>query len=76
MCRENQEQEVEFRRKLEQEKQLEGTRMEMRNQFEKKEEKKKEDPKAKLPKLVISKFEGTALDWFRFWCQIETEIDQ
>ena len=31
-------------------------------QSEKKEEKKKEYPKAKLPKLVISKFEGAALD--------------
>ena len=48
----------------------------MRKQFEKKEGKKKEDPKAKLPKLFISKFEGTALDWFRFRNQIETEIDQ
>ena len=39
--RENQEQEVEFRRKLEQKKQLEETRMEMRKQFEKKKEKRK-----------------------------------
>ena len=31
---------------------------------------------AKLPKLKITKFEGTALDWFRFWNQFETEIDQ
>ena len=75
-CREDQEQEVEFRKKLEQEKQLEEMRMEMRKQFEKKERKKKEDPKAKLPKLVNSKFEGTALDCFRFWNQFETEIDQ
>ena len=63
--REDQEQEVEFQRKLEQEKWLEEMRMEMRKQFEKKEENKK-DQKAKLPKLFISKFEGTALDWFRF----------
>ena len=49
-------------------------KMEIRKQFEKKE--KKEDLKAKLPKLVVSKFEGTALDWFRFWNQFETEIDQ
>ena len=74
--REDQEQEVEFLRKLEQEKQLEEMRMEMRKQFEKKEGKKKEYPEAKLSKLVISKFEGTALDWFRFWNQFETEIDQ
>ena len=74
--REDQEQEVEFRRKLEQEKQLEEMRIEMRKQFETKEGKKKEYPKAKLPNLVISKFEGTALDWFRFWNQFKTEIDQ
>ena len=48
----------------------------MRKQFEKKEGKKKEYSEAKLSKLVISKFEGTALDWFRFWNQFETEIDQ
>ena len=74
--REDQKQEVEFRKKLEQEKQLEEIRIEMRKQFEKKEEQKKEDPKTKLPKLIISKFERTALDWCRFWNQFETEIDQ
>ena len=74
--REDQEQEVEFRRKLEQEKQLEEMRMVMRKQFEKKEGKTKEDPQAKLPKLVISKFEGTALDGFTFWNQFDTGIDQ
>ena len=31
-------------------------------------------PGARLPKLVISKFEGTHLDWMRFWNQFETEI--
>ena len=30
----------------------------------------------KLPKLKITKLEGTALDWFRFQNQFETEIDQ
>ena len=30
----------------------------------------------KLPKLKIANFEGTILDWFRFWNQFETEIDQ
>ena len=29
----------------------------------------------KLPKLIITKFEGTHIDWFRFWKQYETEID-
>ena len=31
---------------------------------------------AKLPKLEISKFQGTYLDWMRFWNQFETEIDK
>ena len=73
-CREDQEQEVEFRKKI-------GAgeavrRNEDGDEKAVREERKKEDPKAKLPKLVISKFEGTALDWFRFWNQFETEIDQ
>ena len=28
----------------------------------------------KLPKLVITKFDGTSLDWFRLWNQFESEI--
>ena len=31
---------------------------------------------AKLPMLVITKFQGTHLDWVRFWGQFETEIDK
>ena len=31
---------------------------------------------AKLPKLTITKFQGTHLDWLRFWSQFETEIDK
>lgn len=30
---------------------------------------------AKLPKLRISNFDGTHVDWFRFWNQFEAEID-
>ena len=30
---------------------------------------------AKLPKLTITKFQGTHLDWLWFWNQFETEID-
>ena len=37
----------------------------------------RENPvKVKLPKLIISKFEGTNLDWLRFWSQFEMEIDR
>ena len=31
---------------------------------------------AKLPKLVITKFNGTHQDWSRFWNQFEAEIDK
>ena len=30
----------------------------------------------KLPKLEITKFKGTHVDWFRFWNQFKTEVDQ
>ena len=29
-----------------------------------------------MPKLEITKFQGTFLDWMRFWNQFETEIDK
>ena len=29
-----------------------------------------------MPKLVITKFEGTSQDWIRFWGQFETQIDK
>ena len=32
--------------------------------------------KAKLPKLVITKFNGTHIDWIRIWNQFEAEIDK
>ena len=31
--------------------------------------------RTKLLKLVISKFNGTILDWFQFWNQLQSEID-
>ena len=30
----------------------------------------------KLPKMEITKFQGTHLDWQRFWNQFEAEIDK
>jgi hypothetical protein len=32
--------------------------------------------KSKLPDLQISKFQGTHLDWVRFWSLFSTQIDQ
>ena len=40
-----------------------------------KEKEKQRQTNAKLPKLVITKFNGTPLDWLRFWNQFEAEID-
>ena len=65
------------RRVLEDEIELEKAKLEVRSKFE-------ASPKAssvgemgaKLPKLVISKFQGNHLDWVRFWNQFETEIDK
>ena len=70
----DQEQEENFRRRYEKEMCLEEMRMEMRKKYVDSEGKKSasESNKVKLPKLVISKFKGTALDWFRIWNQFET----
>ena len=35
-----------------------------------------DEVRVKLPKPVISQFEGTHLDWFRFLNQYETQIDK
>ena len=31
---------------------------------------------SRFPQLVINNFEGTHLDWFRFWNQFETDINK
>ena len=64
------------------ERKLEIMKFEVRQTLEKKAEMSiernvRENPvKVKLPKLIISKFEGTNLDWLRFWSQFEMEIDR
>ena len=60
---------------------LEEANLEMKRMFEKGLEEAKmktasQCNSAKLPKLVISKFQGTHLDWQRFWGQFKTEIDK
>ena len=67
-----------FRKRYEEEMRLEEMRMEMRKKYVDSEGKKSpiESNKVKLPKLVILKFRGTALDWFRFWNQFKTEISK
>ena len=68
--------------KMDEEIELEKVKFQAHAKFEKSEKTSSEDSqncsniKAKLPKLEISKFQGTFLDWIRFWNQFETEIDK
>ena len=68
------------KRRFEKELKLEEARMEIKREFEKKPEEDKsksaKESGAKLPKLTTTKFQGTHLDWLRFWKQFETEIDK
>ena len=68
------------KRRFEEELKLEEAKMEIKREFEKKIDESRakslKDVGAKLPKLVITKFQGTHLDWQRFWSQFETEIDK
>ena len=74
--------EQEKRRLLfEEELKMEKAKLELKQEFEKKMEESYaksavKGNNAKLPKLVITKFQGTHLDWQRFWGQFETEIDK
>ena len=69
------------RKRYDEEIALEEAKLEMKRKFEKGLEEAKTKSasqcnSAKLPKLVISKFQGTHLDWQRLWGQFETEIDK
>ena len=72
--------EEEKRKRRFEELQLEEAGMEIKREFEKKLEEDKsklaKESGAKLRKLTITKFQGTHLDWLRFWNQFETEIDK
>ncbi len=56
---------------------MEREKLEQKLKFERKlEEMKtavsnKQSSKVKLPKLIVMKFQGTNLDWFRFWNQYD-----
>ena len=77
--RKDREEEEDRRRRWRQE---EENRIEKQRKFELDMEDKRmkrlteETQKAKLPKLQISKFDGSVIDWVRFWEQFETEIDK
>ena len=71
--------EEKFRRRIEEELEIEKMKLEIRKKsYEIRGEVVREDryKNVKLPKLIITKFEGTQIDWFRFWNQYEAEIDR
>ena len=82
--REQELEEEKRRRQFEHDIKLEEAKLQMKREIEKKLEEEREKYqgskdqklKAKLPKLEITKFQGTHVDWLRFWSQFEAEIDQ
>ena len=78
--KEYQEEHIKMKFRFEEQRSIEEMRLEIQNQSERKtkerESNKDNQPKVKLPKLVITKFDGTHLDWLRFWNQYETDIDK
>ena len=65
-----------YRDKLE----IEEMKLKMKKEYEKENKSKSEReqnlPQVKFPKLTISKFEGTYLNWQRIWSQFECKIDR
>ena len=67
-----------IQRRLEEERRIQEMKAEMKR-LKKTEERRcstKDKVRVKLPKLVVSQFEGMLLDWFRFWNQYETQINK
>ena len=74
--RENEKQEEIFKRRMEEELKIEEMKLQMKKKGEEKDIIVNRNIQVKLPKLELTKFEGTPLDWFRFWNQFETQIDK
>ena len=72
--------EEKHKQRHEEELKLEEAKMQIKRDFEKNMEedqnKSVKESGEKLPKLTITKFQGTHLDWLRFWSQFETKIDK
>ena len=69
-------QEEMFRRRMQEELKIYEMKLQMKSKEYESRDKfgNEERVNVKLPKLVITKFDGTSLDWFRFWKQFENEI--
>ena len=71
--------EEKLKRQHKEELKLEEAKVQIKRDFEKNMEdrnKSMKESSAKLPKLTITKFQATHLDWLRFWGQFETERDK
>ena len=57
---------------------MKGMQGQMREEFQMKEEARADNVNCivRLPKLFITQFNRTQLDWFRFWNQFESYIDK
>ena len=69
---EKHDEELRLQRRYEEEKRIEEIKFEARQTLERKAEASsdkiaRDNPKIKFPKLTISTFQGTLLDWNRFW---------
>ena len=58
-------------RMYEEQKQIEIMKLEIKKESEQKAAAKEKPSRAKLPKLEITKFKSTHIDWPRFWGQLE-----
>ena len=74
-----------IQRRLEEERRILEIQMEVKMKEEREKEQKKKTNnllndcklfKTKLPKLVITKLDGTHFDWLRFWNQSQSQIDK
>ena len=65
-----------FERRIREEQQIEEMRSELQKSSRIRGKDNNKDPKCKLPHLVISQFNDTHIDYFRFWNQFETQIDK
>ena len=72
------EEEKRMQQRLEEERRIQEMKTEMKKlkKTEKRRGSREDDIRVKIPKLVITQFEGINLAWFRFWYQYETQIDK
>ena len=71
-------QEEMFRRRMQEELKIQEMKLQMKSKGYDKRDKivNEERVNVKLPKLLITKFAGTSLDWFHFWNQFESKFDK